>query len=81
MAETLRIVSHIDKPFVLLGFVIAIAFYAFVRWLGSQEKKLGLLPPNERSKSKDNSLSRYNIDGGNLTREHKFHLIGDETIQ
>ena len=81
MTETLRIASSIGTPLALVGFLLALTFYAYLRWLGSQEKKLEMLPADERSKAEDRYLTRYKIDGGNLTRDQKYQLIRHEMVK
>lgn len=79
MGEILRIAANVGTPLSLLGVAIALAFFAYNRHLKHAEKKLELLPQEQRAKAVDTYLTRYGIDGVNLTREQKVRLIRDET--
>jgi|GEM_PF-6111023 len=78
MIEILRIVSNVGTPMALLAVVIALAYYTYCRWLQYAQKKLELLPQDQRAKAVDNYLTRYNIDGSNFTREERVRLIREE---
>ena len=78
MAEWLRIGANIATPIGLIGFAIGIAIIAYIWRLKSGLKQLELLPQENRAHAIDETLKRYNLDGGNLTRDQKVGLIRDE---
>lgn len=78
MADVLRIAATIATPVSLLGLLAALGYYAYSRRLKHEEKKLEALPAEERAQVVDQRLSRYGIDGANLTRDDKARLILDE---
>lgn len=78
MAEVLRSVASVGTPLALLGLVAAFAYYAYSRRLKYEEKRLELLPADERAKRTDEYLTRYRIDGGNLRIDDKVALIREE---
>ncbi|GEM_PF-3992851 len=78
MEKVVEIAVSVATPLALLGLLLALVFYAYLRRLRHAEKQLELLPPDKRAASVDEFLTRYNIDGGNLTREQKFELIKEE---
>src|SRR5262245_42357033 len=78
MNEVLRIVASVGTPIAMLAVVITVGYYAYCHWLRSDVKKLELLPQDQRAKAVDKRLTRYGIDGHNLTREQKERLIREE---
>ena len=75
MVEFFRTVTTVGTPIGLIGLVVGLIFYGYSRYLGSTEKQLELLPKEDRAKSVDHYLTRYGIDGSNLTRDQKYNLI------
>lgn len=78
MSGVLRIVAGVGTPIALLGFLVALSYYAYVRRMEYEEKKLEALPPDERAARTDKYLTRYKIDGKNLRIEDKVALIREE---
>jgi hypothetical protein len=78
MTEILRIGATVATPLGLLGLIAALGYYVYSRRLKHEEKQLKALPPAERAHIADQRLSRYGIDGSNLTRDHKNQLILNE---
>lgn len=78
MGENLWVAGNISTSLSLAGLIAALAYYAYSRRLRSREKLAELLPPGSREKHLDDQLTRYGIDGTNLTREQKNGLISAE---
>jgi hypothetical protein len=75
MVEALRISAAVATPLGLLGLIAALSYYFYARRLRFEERRLESLPLEERARVADERLSRYGIDGSNLTREEKSRLI------
>ena len=78
MTDVLRIGVAVATPLSLLGLIAALSYYFYSRHLKSEEKKLEALPLEQRARLADQRLSRYGIDGANLTRDEKTRLILEE---
>jgi hypothetical protein len=78
MTDILRIGAAVTTPIGLLGLIAALGYYFYSQHLKHEEKKLEALPPAERAHIADQRLSRYGIDGSNLTRDNKNRLIFEE---
>jgi hypothetical protein len=78
VTDVLRIGVAVATPLSLLGLIAALSYYFYSRHLKSEEKKLEALPLEQRARLADQRLSRYGIDGANLTRDEKTRLILEE---
>ena len=78
MTDILRIGTSVTTPLALLGLIAALGYYFYSRHLKHEEKKLEALPPIERARVADQRLSRYGIDGSNISRNDKSRLFADE---
>jgi hypothetical protein len=78
MIEVLKIGAAIATPLGFLGFVAALVYYIRARQLKHKESLVEQLSQEDRAHFLDESLTRYNIDASNATREEKFQLIRDE---
>lgn len=78
MYEILRVATGVATPLALLGLVAALAFLAYTRRLKRDESVLESLPQEERANAADEYLTRYRIDGTDLTPADKLSLIRDE---
>src|SRR4051812_38288492 len=78
MLDALKVGAAVTTPLGLIGFVVALVYFLRARQLKNEETALRMLSPEDRPKNLDQTLTRYNIDAGNATREQKFKLISDE---
>jgi hypothetical protein len=78
MPEILRIAVSVGTPLSLLGLLVAVVYLAYMRKLRSDETKLKSLPPDKRATQTDRYLTRYGINGRDLSPDEKLALIKDE---
>ena len=78
MSEILKIAVNVTTPLSLLGLLLALAYLAYTRRLKYEEKKLEKLPLNKRATQVDEYLTRYGIDGRDLSPDAKLALIKAE---
>ena len=72
VTDVLRLGVAVATPLSLLGLIAALSYYFYSRHLKSEEKKLEALPLEQRARLADQRLSRYGIDGANLTRDERL---------
>jgi len=78
MSEILRIAVGVATPLSLLALVATLGYFAFTRRLTLEEERLRALPPDQRAPQTDEYLTRYGIDGKDLSPSAKLSLIRDE---
>jgi predicted nucleic acid-binding protein len=71
----LQIGAGIKTAFGALGLAIMAGLFAYYRHLRNQEVKLKEIPRGERAKISDNFLTRYKVDGSDLTSDQRYDLI------
>ena len=78
LADVFETATKVSTPLALLAFAIAAWLVWQITRTRQETKRLELLPDDERAQQVDEFLTRFGIDGGNLTREQKFKLIREE---
>src|ERR1044072_250420 len=76
--EILRIAVTVGTPLSLLGLLVAVIYLGYMRRLKFEETKLKNLPRGQRVIQTDQYLTRYGIDGKDLSPDDKLALIRDE---
>lgn len=82
MSEFLWIAVRVATPLSFLGLAAALAFLAYTKRLKFEERKLELLPSDQRGKEADEYLTRYGIKLGRDTPvAEKVALIREEMLE
>jgi hypothetical protein len=68
----------VTTPLAFLSLIAALAYMGYARRLKHQDAKLDKLPEAQRAKATDEFLTRYGIDGKDLTKADRVTLIRDE---
>ncbi|MEZ6059062.1 MAG: hypothetical protein R3C19_01740 [Planctomycetaceae bacterium] len=78
MIQILQTAAGVATPLALLGLVVALCYFAYTRKLKHAESQLNALPEDQRATAIDEYLTRYGIQGKDLTRADRFQLIREE---
>lgn len=79
MIEVVKVAAFISTPISLLAFISALVIWLRMRVTKNEIAKLKHLPVDKRARILDEYLTRYEIDGADLTAEQRFRLILNES--
>jgi len=75
MTEILRTGASVTGAIGLLGLIACALLLAYFRFAKSQERRLLVVPENDRADLLDGSLKRYGLDAKKLSRPKKVELL------
>jgi hypothetical protein len=75
MNEVLKTGATVATPLGAIGFIAGLAFFAYYRYLKSQERRLQAIPESERASSVDSWYARLGLTIQNLTRQQKYEFV------
>jgi hypothetical protein len=78
MNEAMRIATTVGTPIALGAVTLVLAYFAYVRTLRHREKQLEAIPPPQRAKLEDETLTRYGVSGEKLTKAQVYELLQQE---
>src|SRR5579864_2644659 len=78
MPEVLRIAASVTTPLALLGVIAAFAYFAYIRKLKHEERKLLDLPPEKRAGAVDEYLKKLGVTAKGISPEGRLLLIRDD---